>query len=419
MADKRTTVYPGVRYRQHPTRKHGLRFDRYFSIYFRLPDTENPGKTRKIEEGLGWSSQGWTAEKALEELTKLKTARRTGEGPLTLQEKREIKAKVAAEEAARRVQEEKDSLTFSQAFSRYFAATEGEKAKGSRRREEQLHRRWIAPILGQIPVKDVHREQIQVIRDMMISEGKAPRTAEYCLAVIRQVFNYCRNVTPPLYTGENPVSSIKKPKLDNRRVRYLTHDECDALLAALSQRSKDAHDIALLSLRAGLRAGEVFRLSWPDVDFSRNMLFIKDTKSGRNRFVPMADDIKKMLTERRTDSKGFIFLARSKKIDEEKKIETVSRSFSRAVKELHFNEGITDPRLRVCFHTLRHTYAALLVESGVDLYVVKTLLGHSTLTMTERYAHVGESLLQNAVRALNETVCGGNVVRLPRKKAKG
>ena len=54
----------------------------------------------------------------------------------------------------------------------------------------------------------------------------------------------------------------------------------------------------------------------------------------------------------------------------------------------------------VTFHTLRHTYASWLVEAGVDLYTVKELMGHSTLSMTERYAHVGNGMLQNAVKKL-------------------
>ena len=56
--------------------------------------------------------------------------------------------------------------------------------------------------------------------------------------------------------------------------------------------------------------------------------------------------------------------------------------------------------MRVVFHTLRHTYTSWLVKDGVDLYIVKELMGHSTITMTEKYSHLGENTLQNAVRSL-------------------
>jgi site-specific recombinase XerD len=79
-------------------------------------------------------------------------------------------------------------------------------------------------------------------------------------------------------------------------------------------------------------------------------------------------------------------------------ISSISDTFERVIKDLGFNTGVTDRRQKVVFHTLRHTYASWLVESGVDLYTVKNLLGHSTLSMTERYSHLGNNTLQNAVK---------------------
>jgi integrase len=66
----------------------------------------------------------------------------------------------------------------------------------------------------------------------------------------------------------------------------------------------------------------------------------------------------------------------------------LSKSFRIAVEALGFNKGITDPRERVTFHTLRHTFASWAVIVGVPLYTVGKALGHKTLTMTQRYAHL-------------------------------
>jgi site-specific recombinase XerD len=65
-----------------------------------------------------------------------------------------------------------------------------------------------------------------------------------------------------------------------------------------------------------------------------------------------------------------------------------------------FNQGITDKKKWVNFHTLRHTFASWLVENGTDIYLVKDLLGHHDLKMTERYAHIGENQLKQAVMKL-------------------
>jgi site-specific recombinase XerD len=62
---------------------------------------------------------------------------------------------------------------------------------------------------------------------------------------------------------------------------------------------------------------------------------------------------------------------------------------------------VTDPRQKVVFHTLRHTFASWLVETGTDLYVVQKLMGHASFEMVQRYSHLGENALQAAVRRLD------------------
>jgi site-specific recombinase XerD len=81
------------------------------------------------------------------------------------------------------------------------------------------------------------------------------------------------------------------------------------------------------------------------------------------------------------------------------KIVQISKTFKRTVDEL-FNKGVDDPRERVFFHSLRHTYASWLVMEGVDLYRVKELLGHKDLTMTQRYSHLAPDSLRGAVNIL-------------------
>jgi len=78
----------------------------------------------------------------------------------------------------------------------------------------------------------------------------------------------------------------------------------------------------------------------------------------------------------------------------------ISPTFQRAVNTLKLNQGIKDRRYKVCFHTLRHTFASWLIEDGVDPYVVKELLGHSDFKMTERYTHLGQNILRRALDRL-------------------
>ena len=84
------------------------------------------------------------------------------------------------------------------------------------------------------------------------------------------------------------------------------------------------------------------------------------------------------------------------------KIDSISNTFDRVIKELGWNNNVTDTRDKVVFHTLRHTYASRLVQSGMDLYKVQKLMGHSSIAMTERYAHLAPQNLQQAVEIFNK-----------------
>jgi integrase len=152
--------------------------------------------------------------------------------------------------------------------------------------------------------------------------------------------------------------------------------------------------MAVLSLFAGLRFGEIASLTWQDVDFDKEVLTIRDAKAG-SRYAFLNSQTVAMLKSR-TQGKpsDYIFGGRMGKHDQ------ISNTFVRTVKELKLNEGINDPRLKVCFHSLRHTYASWLIERGADLYTVQKLLGHKTNIMTQRYAHLSENKLKDAARAL-------------------
>jgi integrase len=194
------------------------------------------------------------------------------------------------------------------------------------------------------------------------------------------------------------------PQGDNRRLRFLTHDEADLLLESLTKKSAQLYEIALISLHCGLRAGETFALTWGDVDLQRGVMTLRDTKSGRNRTAFMTEAVKEILCEKsRGENDDLVFSGRGGV-----RITSVSPTFDRVVRDLGFNQGVTDPRQKVVFHTLRHTYASWLVESGVDLYTVKELMGHSTIALTERYSHLGNNTLQNAVKVLEKSMKRGS-----------
>ena len=378
------TSYPGVRYREHPTKKHGVNLDRYFVIRYKVG-----GKTK--EEKVGWASDGWTAEKASLERARLRKNAITGDGPQTLQEQREME-KTTREEATRA------ALTVSDAWEKTAPG------RPSYDIEDGYFRLWIKPVIGKKALNQVSVINLERIRANMEKEGKAPRTIQYVQAIIRRLFNDAKRLD--LYNGENPASKVRKPKFDNKRQRFLTRDEAAALLADLKKRSQQTHDITLLSLHTGMRAGEIFSLTWADVDQAGGRITIRETKSGKTRFAYMTDEIKEMFKAMAPGDPGALVFPDRKG----KKILQVSNAFNRAVDDLKLNENApkidkkVDRRFKVVFHTIRHTFASWLVQDGVDLFTVKELLGHSDFAMTARYSHLSPHTLQAAVKRLNGTL---------------
>lgn len=386
------TNYTGVRYRKHPTRKKGIRFDQYFSIRYQLDG-------KRIEEGLGWASEGWTEQKAALELAQLKKNAKQGEGPTRLKEKREIQQEEKEAKIKEKEIKEKEAITFNTFFNEhYIPIAEVDKNKHTVVREKSLVAKWISPEIGNLPFNDISPIHLERIKKKMIdSKKQSPRSIQYMLAVVRQVFNHAKRAG--YFEGESPTARVRRPTFDNKRLRFLSHDEADKLLTALQGKSQAVYEQAVMSLHCGLRFGEIASLVWGNVDLERGTMAIVDPKNKRTRIAYMTEQVREILKSKKPGKPNdLIFVDRWHK----EKINRVSRTFMNVVNDLEFNKDIKDPRQRVVFHTLRHTYASWLVESGTDLYTVKELLGHSTITMTERYAHVGANTMQDAVKRLQE-----------------
>lgn len=383
------TVETGIRKYEHLSRKHGKKYDTYYALRYTAHGTRR-------EEGLGWTSEGWTLEKVRATLAQLRIAKTTGEGEITLREKRTAAKEKREREIKIQQEAKRDNLTFSDVWNQYYLPhlMHSTKTSENKSKEIQLYTKWIQPILENVIFKTLSPPQVQAISNNMLEQGRAPRTARYALAVISQIWTCAFN--NGLVATLSPTKRVKKPQEDNRRVRFLTQEETTLLLAELHKTSKMAYDIALLSYLTGIRAGEIFTLTWIDVDLSQRTIFIKDPKNGQNRYAFMTDEIYDMMKARSvtTISKNsFVF---SWAEDQSRPLSQIPKAYAQAVIKLELNKDIIDIRQKVCFHTLRHSFASALVQEGVPLFVLKELLGHKTTEMTNRYSHLSPQSVKTA-----------------------
>ena len=234
--------------------------------------------------------------------------------------------------------------------------------------------RWqhhIAPFLGNIPLDGVKNVQIMQLRKVLEEKSLSPQSVYHCLSLVRRVLR--RAVEWELYAG--PVPVFRMPKFDNRRLRFLSEAEAAYLLQNLSSRSELWHDITKFALYTGLRAGEIYGLMPYHVDIAIRSVKIYDTKNTLSRVIPL-NDIALNIVEKyyRHSVQSLPLFNHNGELPA-----AHYKVFRCAIKACGFNRGIKDRRERVCFHTLRHTFASWLVQKGYPLAMVGTLLGHKDI----------------------------------------
>lgn len=196
----------------------------------------------------------------------------------------------------------------------------------------------------------------------------------------------------------NPFQKISKLREPQGRTRFLDDDERTRLLAEC-QKSKAPYlyPVVILALSTGSRQSEILRLKWKDIDFVRRCIILHQTKNKEKRVVPLsghAYDLIKALNKVRRIDTDLVFPSPNNP----KKPWEVRGSWDFAIK----NSGISDFR----FHDLRHSAASYLAMNGATLAEMSEILGHKTLAMVKRYAHLSETHTHSVVSSMNEKIFG-------------
>ncbi len=211
------------------------------------------------------------------------------------------------------------------------------------------------------------------------------RTVDVSLARLKRMFTLC--VDWGLCT-QNPAAKVRLFREDPKRVRYLTEEEEARLMKACSPYLRQ---VVTFALHTGMRRGEILGLRWQDVDLRNAVATIPAAraKGRRDRYVPLNTDAMDILAAIPTplDRSALIFANSAGNLNE-----NFRRHWQAAIEQ----SGLEDFR----FHDLRHTFASRLVMAGVDLAVLRDLLGHRDFEMTLRYAHLAPSHLRAAVAIL-------------------
>lgn len=232
-------------------------------------------------------------------------------------------------------------------------------------------------------------EEYKIARSKVVSSIKKK---QICVATVNKELSALRAIWNKAIhwemTDRNPMDKVKLYKENNQRLRFLEKEEIEKLLKYSSHQLRA---IILIALHTGMRKGEIQSLKWSDLNYQQSYIKLNLTKNGEIRYVPLNQVAKEVfLSTAKHPESAYIFCD----------ADGQSFNFRKAFETAIGKTGIKDFR----FHDLRHTFASHMRMAGVDLHTIGELLGHKSIEMTKRYAHLSPDAKVRAVEVLSNKI---------------
>jgi integrase len=248
----------------------------------------------------------------------------------------------------------------------------------------------LVEVFSSLPLRKISTKVIEQFQTERIQKGNKPATVNRLIATLKHMFTKAVEWD---MVEEEALRRVRKVKLleeNNKRLRYLSKEEYQELINACEPHLRP---IVITALNTGMRKSEILSLKWEQVDLKHGFILLDKTKNNERREIPINNTLRETLTSitRRLDIPYVFYDPKTGK-----PYQNVKRSFHTALRRAKIHD--------FKFHDLRHTFASHLVMAGVDLTTVKELLGHKSLTMTLRYAHLAPSHKVKAVDILDSTI---------------
>lgn len=421
------TKYEGVRYREHPTRKFGVRKDRYYAIRYYFDDPED-GKRKRREEQLGWETV-WKAshpegtisleQEAVARRAKLLKNQKEGTGPTSLKEERSENKAAREAKATKAKQDAEAQKTLSDYWDKtYFPAAKRSKKESSWIKEQQHFKLWIKPLLGELTLGSIGLKQWdELVKSLAIGrivqrKGGVPitvipsqRSKEYITGTLRRILKHAydrRMVDEAPPTGKR--IGVSGPG-NNRRLRIISSEEETAILEHLAITDLHAWRLAKFAFLTGCRVSEGFNLKWGNVDhLSQMTITFPETKNRDPRTIPITPPLMELFDSIQQGSPDTHVFTK----EDGSAYLQAPYSFATVVKNLGLNEGRSE-RDQITFHSIRHTVATRLAQR-LGPRDLMDIMGWRTVQMAMRYVHANQDAKMKALSMLGAAPAKGKVL---------
>jgi len=263
---------------------------------------------------------------------------------------------------------------------------------------------WWKSEIGDYLLADVTPALIVECRDKLsggeIRKGvkRSPATVVRYMAALSHAFTIAAKEW--MWLDDSPMRKVTKPKEPRGRVRFLSDDERQRLLQACQKSNHPyLYIVVVLALATGMRLGEILKMRWEDVNFEKGYIILHETKNSERRRIPLVDHAHKVLQalhKNRNIVSSLVFPDFRKRIAD--KVFDHRTAWLNALEKAKI--------LDFKFHDLRHSAASYLAMNGASLAEIAEVLGHKTLQMVKRYAHLSEAHTSKVVASMNAKIFG-------------
>ncbi|WP_152059362.1 tyrosine-type recombinase/integrase [Aliarcobacter butzleri] len=316
----------------------------------------------------------------------------------------EVKHKIATGEELPKVVQRKAKVLFEDIFEDYLKWAKANK-KTWKHNDLLVYNKHLSYLAKSDPrtlkPKDFEELKQKKLTEVDKKTGRvlAPKTVQHILATARHIFNHAikneliKNLTNPIGSGR-----VRMPKVENQKIGFFTKEKAQELLELLQQRkNKKLYELTTLLLFTGARFSEVARLRWSDINFNTNLIYFASSKDGNARYIKMSNRVLEVVNTLYKNKINNLVIPtingnKYEKMPKEWQIEYVD-------KLIPGNDNANKDRLTT--HSLRHTHASWLAQSGVDILHIKEQLGHKKIETTMRYSHLIDDRRHQATERLN------------------
>ena len=315
----------------------------------------------------------------------------------------EVKHKIATGEELPKVVQRKAKVLFEDIFEDYLNWAKANK-KTWKHNDLLVYNKHLSYLAKSDPrtlkPKDFEELKQRKLTEVDKKTGRvlAPKTVQHILATARHIFNHAikneliKNLTNPIGSGR-----VRMPKVENQKIGFFTKEKAKELLELLQQReNKRLYELTTLLLFTGARFSEVARLTWSDINFNTNLIYFASSKDGNARYIKMSNRVLEVVNSLYKNKINNLVIPtingnKYEKMPKEWQIEVD--------KLIPGNDNANKDRLTT--HSLRHTHASWLAQSGVDILHIKEQLGHKKIETTMRYSHLIDDRRHQATERLN------------------